>query len=84
HGRQRLFLKLGGGKPACCGSMEVEGVAVMTLPARDSALDFETEPRREDLAALLAAADAVDSNSLDKLAAILTYPGERDCPGGSY
>jgi CRISPR/Cas system CSM-associated protein Csm3 (group 7 of RAMP superfamily) len=84
QGQSRLFPKLGGGKPACCGSVEIRDVAVIILPTRDSALDFETEPRREDLATLLAATDAINLNSLESLAQILKYPGESNCSSGSY
>ncbi|HWW77043.1 MAG TPA: RAMP superfamily CRISPR-associated protein [Pyrinomonadaceae bacterium] len=84
QGQPRLFPKLGGGKPACCGSVEVKDVAVTVLPVRASALDFESEPRREDLAALLAAGDAINRDSLESLAQILKYPGERECQSGSY
>ena len=64
--------------------MEIKDVAVTVLPARASALDFEIEPRREDIANLLATTDAINRESLESLARILKYPGERECQGGSY
>lgn len=84
QGQPRLFPKLGGGKPACCGSVEVKDIAVTTVPAHASALDFEPAPRHEDLATLLAATGAVNRDRLQRLAEILKYPGERECQSGSY
>lgn len=84
QGQPRLFPKLGGGKPACCGSVEIKDIAVTMVPAHASALDFETEPRREDLTALLATTSAINQDSLRRLAEILQYPGERECQSGSY
>ena len=84
QGQPRLFPKLGGGKPACCGSVEIKDVVVTILPVRDSALNFETEPRSEDLTTLLTVTSAINPDSLERLAQILKYPGERECQSGSY
>jgi CRISPR/Cas system CSM-associated protein Csm3 (group 7 of RAMP superfamily) len=84
QGQPRLFPKLGGGKPSCCGSVEIRDVGVTTLSARDVALDFEPEPRRESLETLLAPVNAINRDNVARLAEILRYPGERECNSGSY
>lgn len=84
QGQTRLYPKLGGGKPACCGSVEIKGVVVETVAAHASALDFESEQRREDVAMLLSATGAINRVSLDRVAEILKYPGGRECQNESY
>lgn len=84
QGQPRLFPKLGGGKPVCFGSVEIKEAEVSTISPRASALDFEAETQRKDLATLLTPTDAINSDSLAGIAQILKYPGEIDCPDGSY
>jgi hypothetical protein len=84
QGTQKLFPKLGGGKPACCGSIEVADVAVSTVSANASATEFELEVAIEKLSSLVGATRQIDQESLRQLANILTYPGERVCPDRNY
>lgn len=84
QGQPRLLPKLGGGKPSCCGSVEIRGVAVTLLPARAAALDFEPEAQPVNLEEVLAATQTINRERLERLAEIFKYPGERDCPDGSY
>jgi len=84
QGAPKLTPKLGGGKPACCGSMETANVAVATVSASKSATDFELEPTEHDLAELTGATRQIDQTSVNRLAKILTFPGERDCPDRNY
>lgn len=84
QGNPKLFPKLGGGKPACCGSIEIANISVTTVSARRSATDFDTESNTEPLALLVGATQHIDQNSLSQISKILTYPGERVCPDRNY
>ena len=84
QGTTRLFPKLGGGKPACCGSIEIVDIAVKTISAKACATSFEVESTLENLASLTSAMRNIDTDNLNQLARILTYPGERACPDRNY
>jgi hypothetical protein len=84
QGSPKLFPKLGGGKPACCGSVEISELAVTTVSPQATAMDFDLEVISEDLSALLGASRMIDRESLGRLAKILVYPGERACPDRNY
>jgi CRISPR/Cas system CSM-associated protein Csm3 (group 7 of RAMP superfamily) len=84
QGQPRLIPKLGGGKPACCGSIEIKEVAVTTLSPRDAALNFESESRSENLETFTGQGGAINRDNLNRLSEILKYPGEIPCPEGSY
>jgi CRISPR/Cas system CSM-associated protein Csm3 (group 7 of RAMP superfamily) len=80
----KLFPKLGGGKPACCGSLEVTNVTVTTVSARAAAVDFDLKVRTENVESLVGATRSIDRDCLNQLAKILAYPGERPCPDRNY
>jgi hypothetical protein len=84
QGSPSLIPKLGGGKPACCGSIRITNVSVVTVTAGKSATEFDLESIPLDLASLVGATQFIDQNSLRRLAEILTYPGERACPDRNY
>jgi hypothetical protein len=84
QGIPRLVPKLGGGKPACCGSIELRDVRVATVNHQSSAKEFDFETAEENLSELVATTGSVDTNNLTRLAEILTYPGERACPDRNY
>jgi hypothetical protein len=84
QGSPKLFPKLGGGKPACCGSIEIVDVTVNTISARALATDFDSSPNVETLASLVGATRQIDQNCLSQLATILTYPGDQPCPDRNY
>lgn len=84
QGHPTLVPKLGGGKPACCGSLEITNVTVTAVPVRASALEFESEASVENIESLVGITDAINRERLDRLAEILRYPGERECPNRNY
>lgn len=79
--------KIGGGKPACLGSVEVT-LAGKTL--RDPAqrfLTYEDAERvftEEEWAAVKAANDLVRSEAVAKLRSMLAVPPRRNCPSSPY
>lgn len=88
-GKTKLWPKLGGGKPACLGTIEVTDVRLETLDMRASyeAFDVVVEPMLDLDSLIQAAWDAqlVLKPQLDRLAELLRWPREdRDCPGRSY
>jgi CRISPR-associated protein Csm3 len=84
QGNPGLTPKLGGAKPACCGSLEITNVTVTTIPVRQSALEFESESSTETLESLLKITDSINRESLSRLANILEYHGENSCPDRNY
>lgn len=83
QGDPPLTPKLGGGKPACLGSMRVS-IASVTLHSVAAALDFDAEPRPEALPALAARRGLINENRLRALADLLTFPGDDPCPDRNY
>ncbi len=84
QGTPKLHPKLGGGKPACCGSVEIQVTGVQVISAQSSALDYDAAPQQVDVASLSGATRLVNKGSLSRLATILTYPGQGVCPPGTY
>lgn len=84
QGTPGLIPKLGGAKPACCGSLNITNVTVTTIPVRSSALEFESAATEENLESLVGVTDAINRESLSRLADILRYPGENVCPDRNY
>jgi CRISPR/Cas system CSM-associated protein Csm3 (group 7 of RAMP superfamily) len=86
-------LKLGGGKPACFGSLEIVA-AELHRDTQDGFLQAERGGETksgETLAACIASKiEAAEQQGrllqpqMDKLREILRYPNERDCPSGLY
>jgi CRISPR/Cas system CSM-associated protein Csm3 (group 7 of RAMP superfamily) len=86
--QQRLWPKLGGGKPACLGTIEATAPTLSALSAADAYADFDAQPQPLDAAPLLAAARGerlVIDAALRQLAEILRWPREdRACPDRNY
>lgn len=82
QGEPPLFPKLGGGKPACCGSLRVAVTSV--LAQAPSAMEWDTEFLRLDPRALASETRLVRTAGLEELRAILTHPGEGPCPDRNY
>lgn len=87
-GEPRLWPKLGGGKPACLGTIEVIEPALVALDTRSTYTDFDATPQPLDLAPLLEAARTAKlilSEQVDRLAEVLRWPrDDRNCPDRSY
>ncbi len=87
-GEPKLWPKLGGGKPACLGTIEVIDVRVETIDTRAAYTDFDVAPQPLEIAPLLQAARAeklVLDEQLRRLAEVLRWPHEdRGCPDRSY
>jgi CRISPR-associated protein Csm3 len=84
QGEPTLHPKLGGAKPACCGSVEIHVTAAQTVSARAAALDYDAAPQQADIASLAGATQLVNRDVLQRLAQVLAYPGEGQCPAGTY
>jgi CRISPR/Cas system CSM-associated protein Csm3 (group 7 of RAMP superfamily) len=92
QGEPPLWLKLGGHKPACLGSVRLElaRLAVDDAAARYLAYDAgdgapsADSPDPAPYLQALAESGLLLADRLDRLAAILRYPGEGDCPAGGY
>lgn len=87
-GQPQLWPKLGGGKPACLGTIAVIDPAITTLATCVAYKDFDAAPQSTDIPPLLTAAEGeglVLKPQLDQLASILRWPREdRNCPDRSY
>lgn len=86
--QQRLWPKLGGGKPACLGTIEATAPTLTALNAADAYADFDAQPQPLAAAPLLAAARSerlVIDAALRQLAEVLRWPREdRACPDRNY
>lgn len=84
----RFRPKLGGGKPACLGTIEVTGVEVIAFRGGAAHIDFDAVPEKLDVAPLLAAArdeGLVLDTQIGKLAEVLRWPNtNRKCPDRNY
>lgn len=88
-GKPKLWPKLGGGKPACLGTVEVMEMRVETIDVQAAYKDFDLEPTiQQDLEPLIQAATTemlLDAQRLAQLAEVLQWPRpDRDCAGGVY
>lgn len=89
QGDPPLHLKIGGGKPACYGSI---GIELKDLRLRsDIVADYTSwegsETAGDPSRYVQAAMDSPDlllRAQLQKLSAILKWPNDRDCPSGMY
>jgi hypothetical protein len=89
QGDPALHLKLGGGKPACYGSVRIAGLTLHLRRAiQDDYLAWEgTEAQAEPgefVAAALADEQLLLRAQLAQLGETLKYPNDRDCPPGNY
>jgi hypothetical protein len=83
---RKLWPKLGGGKPACLGTIEVVEPQLTRIDTHATYVDFHTTPQRLEFAPLLdAAKELVLSTQLGKLVNVLRWPREdRECPDRNY
>jgi len=92
QGEPKLYPKLGGGKPACLGSVEVVIETLEVRGGRKAYLSYETEDETEDAPAdpahyvemALADEKLVLPRQLTALAEVLRYPSDRECPSRNY
>jgi len=82
HGEPPLFIKLGGGKPVCCGSLRIEIHSVTSFPA--ASLDFDAESISEDIRALSRGTQLIHRKSYEELQKTLQFPGEDRPPDRNY
>jgi RAMP superfamily len=87
-GEPRLWPKLGGGKPACLGTIDVADTSLTALDARATYAEFDAAPAPLDVAPLLRAArdeGLVLEPQLARLAEVLRWPRpDRGCPDRNY
>jgi CRISPR/Cas system CSM-associated protein Csm3 (group 7 of RAMP superfamily) len=87
-GEPRLHPKLGSGKPACLGTIEVTEPALMAFTGAAAYADFDAAPQPLEVAPLLQAArerGLLLNEQLGRLAEVLRWPREdRECPDRSY
>ncbi len=87
-GQPNLWPKLGGGKPACLGTVEVVDARLEVLDPRTAFTDFDVTPQAQDLEPLLEAAKSEKlllEEQVQRLAGVLKWPREdRSCPDRSY
>ncbi len=85
-GETRFLPKLGGGKPACLGTIEIMSPLLTKITPNAAYADFDITAQSMDVAPLLEAAKPLVLNSqLGKLADVLRWPREdRECPDQSY
>jgi hypothetical protein len=79
--------KLGGGKPACLGSIEVNVQRVSLREPSTRFLDFTGTSRpftKDEWNQIQSASSLVRNDALAKLSTILVYSLSRNCPSGSY
>lgn len=85
QGDPKFTLKLGGAKPACCGSVKVEIESVETWDIADDALGFERSMSKADCHELVGEAEALlVRTNLERLHGILGKGSQRSCPSQSY
>lgn len=86
-GDPELILKVGGGKPACYGSVmaRLESLRVWGDAGR-LYTDYDIEPGSVDASRFLAAAreELIVPKQLAQLVELLTYDPSRECPAGVY
>jgi CRISPR/Cas system CSM-associated protein Csm3 (group 7 of RAMP superfamily) len=87
-GEPRLWPKLGGGKPACLGTIEMVATRVERVDLRQAYTDFDITTIPLEIPQLLEAARQerlVLDDQLRQLADVLRWPREdRSCPDRSY
>jgi hypothetical protein len=81
-GHPPLALKLGGGKPACCGSVRL---SEHTIARRDrSPLEFDPDESTTQGPAIAPEPNLVDAAALERLAELWALPGRNACPDRNY
>jgi hypothetical protein len=64
--------------------VEIQIVEIQTISARTAALDYDVVSHQVDIASMAGATRLVNRDTLQRLAQILTYPGEGQCPAVTY
>jgi hypothetical protein len=86
QGEPQLYPKLGGAKPVCRGSVEVEVAGLKVF--EDPNIAYATYELKDELVGidryLTEARSVVLPRQLDQLSAILRLPTGRQCPEGNY
>lgn len=85
-GEPRWWPKIGGGKPACLGTIEVTAPTLTAWQAQTAYSDFDIPHTPLETAALLAAAQTlILQEQVGRLAEILRWPrDDRNCPDRNY
>lgn len=84
QGPTPLYPKLGGAKPACCGSVEIQATGLRATTTHTAALEYDIVPEVLDITRLTQERTLVNQESLNALAHILAFPGNTACPGENY
>jgi len=85
-GNPRRALKVGGGKPACYGSVLVEGRSLQVWGnAGELYGDYDVAREAADPGLYIEAATTlIDADQLRKVMEILGFEERRECPSGNY
>jgi hypothetical protein len=86
QGEPKLYPKLGGGKPACYGSLEVQVTELEIFERMEAAYaDYDAAAATQDWEPYLEAAGSlVLEKQLAELADVLKWDADRSCPEGNY
>ncbi len=85
QGSSHFNVKLGGAKPACCGSVEILVQSVETRDTDSDALEFDSAVKTADVALWLAAAPTLlVSTNVNQLQTMLKVDHQRSCPSQTY
>ena len=87
QGEPRLTPKLGGFKPTCCGSVEIQVSRLAVVGDARAAyadLDLPTAPATADYLAAARSDGLIVAAGVDALADILRLDPNRTCPSGNY
>jgi CRISPR-associated protein Csm3 len=85
QGPSHFNIKLGGAKPACCGSVEILVQCVQTRDTASDALEFDSAVKTADVTPwLAAAATSLVPMNLKQLQSILKRDDQRSCPSQTY
>jgi len=85
QGMPKLHPKLGGAKPACCGSIEIVLTELKVMDTAAAYAEYDAAPVDADVNTYLAkATELVLPGQLRELAELLQYPNERECPDRNY
>lgn len=85
QGALPFALKLGGAKPACCGSVDVRIRSVETYDNARAAVGFDVSPHATGPGPWLSAAgNLLVQANLERLHGILRAEAQRSCPSQSY
>ncbi|MFB0545531.1 MAG: RAMP superfamily CRISPR-associated protein [Anaerolineae bacterium] len=90
QGEPQITPKLGGGKPACLGSVRMEVESLTLRGSRRQYLDYDAPEggKSAEMAKYIAVAQRAKNllfrEGLQRLGEVLHYDEERECPSGGY